>query len=495
MASEYVTKHLCNIIHGIYQDAKYSNKTGKLIKEEKLLWDKTIKTWDTVYAICVDKIYNYSNKIIGYIIEDFNGNKMQVKSDDLKIAIALNKIDIVNLSLHIENGILGALTDIKMYNVNSIDDINKCIQERDSWEHYVVGNRDIGYYEVYGRTTLLDYKGYCKEIRLPTLKYTSNYLLSFNDYVKILHIPNSYCSIDLGMCYGTKALSDIYFYYDGDTLAIIDISNNYRYNDTYTKLQNNNSITIHAIHFNMTALNFFDMMSKRTDLTVQLNIRQSSVDTKDPLQSFILKEKMIGQNLFNIDFTKRALISYNGTEDKDTLVLPPVKRLQYRWFNDKCHIGTLYLPKTLTMSRLTTSNIPNKEERIWDASGMYFTTTLHKMVDRVIIPKESSVRFVCDGADKLGIIFETEYGTGTADKIAIKTSNNGIKIRVIELIEYPDIALNSRNTIHGHIKAVIEDEIGNRKSVFMNDLIDKVMDGCVQLTNADILINRTIKIK
>lgn len=494
MASEHVTRHLCNLIYGIYQEAQYSKKTGKLIKAEKILWDKTLKDWDTVYAICTDKIYDYNKKIIGYTLEDFNGNKMQVNSRQLKTAIALNKIDVVNLSLYIENGVLGSITEINLYNVNSMEEVDACIQERGSWEHYVVGNKAIGYFEVYGKTTLLDYKGYCKEVRLPKIKYTSSHAMSFNDYVQVLHIPDSYSSIDLGICYGAKALSDIYFYYDGETLVNIGITNSYRYGEHYTPLKESNNIQIHALHFNMTAFNFFEMMFQRKDLAVQLKIKQCNIDSNDPLQTFIVKAKMLGLELFDIDFSKRTLIRYSGKDNIETLKLPPVKRLHYRWFNEDCHIGTLYLPDTLEMTKLTSSNIPNKEERVWSPSGCTFESKLYKTVDKVVIPKGSSIKFVCD-VDDLGIIFDTEYGIGTVDKIAIRTPNTGIKLKVIEFIKYPDVTLKTGITVYGHIRVVIEDNTGNRKSVTMNDLIDKIMDGLVQLTNAEVLLNRTIRIK
>lgn len=494
MASEHVTKHLYNIIYGIYQEAEYSKRTGKLLKAEKVLWNKTIKDWSTVYAICTEKIYDYNNKIIWYVIEDFNGNTMRVNPSELKTAIALNKIDIVNLNLYIERGVISSLTELKVYSANSIDEINSCIQERESWEHYVIGSKNIGYFEIYGRTTLIDYKGYCKEVWLPKIKHISACALSFNDYVQVLHIPDSYCEINLGMCYGAKALSDIYFYYDGETLASIGVADSYRDGKHYMKLQDSNSIQIHALHFNMPAFIFFEMMSQRKYLDVQLKIKQCGIDSNDPLQKFIIKAKMIGVDLFDIDFTKRTLVSYKGKDNIDVLKLPPVKRLHYRWFNEDCHIGTLYIPDTLEMTKLTSSNIPNREDRIWSPSGCTFESKFYKAVDKVVIPKGSSVKFVCD-VDDLGIIFDTEYGIGTVDSIAISTPNTGIKIKVVEFIEYPDLTLKSGNTINGHTRAVIEDNTGNRKSVVMDDLIDKIMDGLVQLTNAEVLLNRTIRIK
>ena len=63
MASEQVERHLYNLRYDIYREATYSKK-GNLIRPEKLLWHKTLKTWNTVFAICTEKIYNYNKKII-----------------------------------------------------------------------------------------------------------------------------------------------------------------------------------------------------------------------------------------------------------------------------------------------------------------------------------------------------------------------------------------------------------------------------------------------
>lgn len=495
MASEYVDKHLYNLRYDIYSEAEYG-RNGIVKKEPKILWNNTIKNWNTVYAICIDKEYDYRKSIVGYTLKDFRGNTIRVNPNELKIAIALNKIDVINLSLFIgDSGELGKLTEINIYNVTSLEEINSIIQSRDSWEHYVVGNINIGYFEVYGNTTLLDYKGYCEDITLPSIKYMCNHLLSFNDYVKIVRVPATYNEINLGLCFGSRAVTDIYFYFNADKLIDIQISNCYKDGGIYKKLSVRDDVNIHALHFNMSALHFFEMMNQRKELSVQLKIKQSNVDTNDPLQKFILKSKMIGISDFNIDFSKRALISYNSTKDIDVLKLPPVKRLNHRWFNQNTHIGTLYLPSTLEMSRLLIGNIPNKEEYYYDSSTGTSKYKYTKLVDKIVIPKDSSIKFIEDKAAKLGIIFETETVVGTADEITVKTPNTGIKLKVIDFVEYPDITLKNGNTIYGHTRAVVEDFSGNRKSVMMNDLIDKVLDGLVQLTNADILLNKTIRIK
>lgn len=495
MASEYVYKHLEKLRYDIYGEAKYG-RNGVLKEEAKILWHSTVKDWNTIYAICIDKEYEYNGNVIGYTIRDFSGKTLRVNSTDLKVAIALNKIDVVNLELFIDsNSELGKITELNIYNANSIEEINKVVSDRSSWEHYLVGSVNIGYFEMYGKNTVLDYKGYCTEITLPSVKYMSQYLLSFNDYVQVLHVPNTFEEIQLGLCFGSRAINDIYFEFDVDKLLDIQITNCYKHGDIYKKLRTRDDVNIHSLHFNMLAVDFFDMLTQRGDLSVRLKIKQSNADSSDPLQAFIIKAKMIGVTDFDIDFSKRALIRYNGKKDIDVLKLPPVKSLSYRWFNQNIHIGTLYLPSTLENTMLNKSAIPTLEEYIYDDSTGKHRYNYSKLVDKVVIPKDSSVKFIYDGADTLGIIFETEKGTGTADKVAIATPNTGIKLKVIDLVEYPDVQLKTGNTIYGHTRAIIEDSSGNRKSVMMHALIDKVLEGVVQLVNADILLNRTIRIK
>ena len=95
-----------------------------------------------------------------------------------------------------------------MYEVESFEELNNVIKDINRYEHYVIGNNKIGYFEICN-TTLVDYKGYCNEIWLPNGRYMSTYFLSFNDYVKIVHIPSTYEQIEMGMGYGAKVLTDI----------------------------------------------------------------------------------------------------------------------------------------------------------------------------------------------------------------------------------------------------------------------------------------------
>lgn len=494
MASEQVERHLYNLRYDIYREATYSKK-GNLIRPEKLLWHKTLKTWNTVFAICTEKIYNYNKKIIGYILEDFNGNTIKVEPRELKIAMALNKIDVVNLCLSFnDEGNVDKLIEMRIYEVNSFEELNKVIEDINRYEHYVIGNNKIGYFEICN-TTLVDYKGYCNEIWLPNRKYMSTYFLSFNDYVNIVHIPNTYEQIEMGMGYGAKVLTDIYFDFDADKLINISLSSCYRDMEPYRRLQDSEDIKIHVLHFNLSAKDFFDMMYQRKDLTVQLKIRQSNIDSNDPLQKFILKSKVLGTDIFEIDFTNRKLVEAKLKSNVDILKLPPVNKLKFRWFNEDVHIGTLYLPETLDSDTLSLSSIPNKEFNNYNPATRSWDSRFEKRVNKVVIPKECKVKFIVGGADKLGIIFETANGVGTADKVAVSTPNKGIKLLVVDIIKYPSILLKNGGKTPECTNVIIQDANKNRKSVNSDVLIDKVMEGTVQLINADILLNRTIRIR
>lgn len=496
MASEQVERHLYNLRYDIYKEAIYSKK-GSLIRPEKLLWHKTLKTWNTVFAVCTEKIYNYNKKIIGYILEDFNGNTIKVEPKKLKLAIALNEIDVVNLSLLFdEEHNIDKLIEIRKYEVASFEELNKVIKDVNRYEHYVIGNNKMGYFEMYN-TTLIDYKGYCNEIWLPNGKYMTTYFLSFNDYVNIVHVPNTYDQVEMGMGYGAKVLTDIYFDFDADKLINISLSDCYRDTEPYRRLQDSEDVKIHVLHFNLSAKDFFDMMNKRKDLAVQLKIRQSNIDSNDPLQKFILKSKVLGIDIFEIDFINRKLTEVKLKNDVDKLKLPPVKKLKFRWFelDDDFHIGTLYLPETLDYKALALSSIPNREFNEYNSATGGWSVRIEKRVNKVVIPKECNVKFIVDGADKLGIIFETANGTGTADEIVVATPNKGIKLQVVDIIKYPSILLKNGRKTPECTNIVIQDANKNRKSVNSEDLIDKVMEGTVQLINADVLLNKTIRIR
>ena len=58
---------------------------------------------------CIDKIKN-GNKIVGYTIQDANGNIVNVKADYLKQAILANKIEVTNLTLTKDNKLINTNT-------------------------------------------------------------------------------------------------------------------------------------------------------------------------------------------------------------------------------------------------------------------------------------------------------------------------------------------------------------------------------------------------
>lgn len=52
-----------------------------------------------VYAKCIEKVRNKNNVIVGYILEDKNGSRLNIKAEQLKLAIFTNQISVINLKL------------------------------------------------------------------------------------------------------------------------------------------------------------------------------------------------------------------------------------------------------------------------------------------------------------------------------------------------------------------------------------------------------------
>jgi hypothetical protein len=226
-----------------------------------------------------------------------------------------------------------------------------------------------------------------------------------------------------------------------------------------------------------------------------LKITQEKVNTDDPLQKYIVKSNMIGGAKFKIDMQKRALTGAELSGDIDSLTLPPVEDINYSWYNNYAndnnfHINTMYFPDTLKrdVKIMDKSLIPMKSNSKYKKAGrakfgQVYVEDFIRLVDKVVIPSNLNVMYVTGWAAARGIIYETKYGTGTADQIVLGSGNSGIALKVVEVIQHP----NNRTV-------VIEDKDKNRKVVTENALITVVEDGKVHLTNAVVLFNRTVKI-
>ena len=59
-----------------------------------------------IQAICLKKFRNKNNQIIGYRIQDKNGNTLDVKSEYLKQAIKNKQINVINLTLTSDNKLI-----------------------------------------------------------------------------------------------------------------------------------------------------------------------------------------------------------------------------------------------------------------------------------------------------------------------------------------------------------------------------------------------------
>ena len=495
MASENIGRFLNDLVYDIYKEAKYS-KNDKLISPEKLLWHKTIKNWKTIYAICIEKIYNYNKRIIAYILKDFNGNTIRVEPRELKIAIALNKIDVVNLHLSIDEYELGKLSEVTMYDVESFDELNAVIKGIKDYRTYVIGNPNIGYFSI-SCSTLYDYKGYCNKIKLPNLKNIDGYCLCFNDYVNTVYIPDTYEHIQMGLGYGSPALREVYIEFSADKLIETCVSQCYLSTGVYKRLKDRDDVIVHAATLNVTAREFNELLEKRNDLTTQLKIKQSNIDSNDLLQKFIIKQKMLGLNTFEVDFKNRRLAEVNISGDIDTLRLPPVNKLSRSWYSSN-YINTLYLPETLEDEELSIAYLPHYEDRIVDRKTGDVHYKYKKLVDVVVIPDGCKVKFIPDktnNEDNLDIIFKTHNGTGRSNEIVVDVPNKGLNIYVVDKIKYPTITSKDGRITRGYTNVVIQDATGKRKAVSENFLISKVIDGDVQLVNAEVLLNKTIRIK
>jgi len=55
---------------------------------------------------CIEKVRDKNNRVIGYILIDQLGNKLKIKSGDLKNAIRNNKIEVLNLALTSDNRLI-----------------------------------------------------------------------------------------------------------------------------------------------------------------------------------------------------------------------------------------------------------------------------------------------------------------------------------------------------------------------------------------------------
>jgi hypothetical protein len=278
------------------------------------------------------------------------------------------------------------------------------------------------------------------------------------------------------------------------------LSGGYLDKTVYQDMSSRNDIQIQfplAPHLNMGTADFVELLGSRSNLATKLKITQESVDTDDQLQKYIMKTAMIGDKRFIIDIQKRMLMASNLSGNIDTLKLPPVDDIGYDWYmsmlpmNGNCHINTLYFPDTLKniAETIDKSVIPvgirNGYYKSYGYKGrnQAYITEYERLVDKIVIPGKLNIKHVWGVAATTGIIYETKYGTGTADQISTGSGTSGIALTVIDIIQHTD-----KKTV------VIEDKYKNRKVVTESALITVVEDGKAHLTNAIILFNRTIRV-
>lgn len=153
-----------------------------------------------VQAKCVEKIRNNSGKIVGYIIEDFNNKRLNIRAEQLKQLIFTRQLNIVNLTLTSD----GRLID---KSINSdIDDI-EVLYNYINYEMCYIRDKNI----VLNRLKEMLYRIYKCNIELVACSrnneegyifIANNNLICFDNKLKRL--------IDINMKYtdGEEALSD-----------------------------------------------------------------------------------------------------------------------------------------------------------------------------------------------------------------------------------------------------------------------------------------------
>ena len=55
---------------------------------------------------CIQKIRNKRNQIIGYKLQDLQGNTRDIKSNGLKQAMFKDKVEVINLKLTVDNRLI-----------------------------------------------------------------------------------------------------------------------------------------------------------------------------------------------------------------------------------------------------------------------------------------------------------------------------------------------------------------------------------------------------
>lgn len=436
-----------------------------------------IKNYNTVYAICdaVNKdIYGVTKS---YVLRDYNNNVITVEREKLLRALLLNQIDVVGLSVSEDYKILQK----NVITANSIEEIDSILADKTRYTGYI-GNNHIGYFYL-DCGSLVDYLGVCETVVLPkNIRGINEQLFAFNTYVKNVVMPtNDYVYLGFGI--GACNLKHIEVIPDNNIRKLIDLRvrtyNSYDYQSSceqYLNVSNRTDVEL-KIRDLVGPIGSIINIFKRTDIPsnyMLLNNNEQNIE--DALDKYMIKDMLI-HGPFKIEYKKRKLVGMNISKHIKQCKLPPVDKLGIDWW-DECTFGTIILPETLIQYELDHNFIPTKVERI--GNDLKF----RRLVDRVIIPKSALVKFVLGEAANVGIIYETRYGTGTADEIVVNMPKSGIEIKIINIMEYQ----NQR-------RVVIEDINGKRMVTLEEDIIENVDRGMCHLTNADILFNRTIRIR
>lgn len=476
----------------------------------KYIQDRNINvTWDPLIVYCVNSwaipvIFNREPSVdeidayrgIKYVdeklnvppiaqynaikLKDLSGDYREVTYNELLSAMLCMRVVVLNLTLSYN----GPMQNRQGIVTTSLEQTNK-IANRYSGLSICIGNKKSGFFEIEWQD-LIGYYGTSETVQIPNnLSNISEDAFFANRHTKtvIVHGDCQYIH-----SFGEKShIEKIVLKHDFKELDNLIISGAYFASGNGLILNGKPSIEIYIEAANLAVYNAHDLLNmikhKLTPRNI-LKMHGGKLNNNDQLCNYITKSAMMGIDDIEINLVRRELVKMSISKQIAKLVLPPVRRIKYNAFdinyNKDPSIDTLILPEELEDEELLSNRLPCFTHQMQSSDGNTINY-YESLSQKIVIPKNSKVKFIT-GFDVPAMV-QNRLGTNTSDKLPADIEQKGMKIKIIGITE-----------INNKKRCVIADESDNRKVVYMNDIIDKMLEQRVQLTNAVLCVDREIRI-
>jgi len=480
-------------------------------------------------------VYCYCNNIIStnyglqYELIDFSGRRMIVTKKELETQMLALNVDVVNLVIDEYYNIIRT----EVIPASSFEEVSAKYRECRKTlgnVYFTIGNSDIGFFK-FQYCSLIDYIGNRAEIIIPEVGVIAESFASFNKSLRTILVRNpvEVFNVTLGVDSNINTI-DIRMNYKEFCRTSFEINfshhSEYRFKNIINIILNGKPIKYNHI----TELKIRSKSITQRDELIKYFDESEIPDADTKLKNFIYKSELVNIDLSKFEIEKRSnkdvLTGVHpgrlSDKDKEELVIPPVKKIQWMYSRatedtsedayehymtdikpriEKQKINQITLPSTLDTQVLNINTliyfevtVSPKKRRNSYVGKKYKIECKVPLFNRIKLPDNCApVIFdsYCDEVElahngKIAKIKDFEF-----------TDFGGIPIKIISIRNMPTesstndaIALDR---LYGYNRAItIETSASDRRTVSANALLAQILLKNIYPVNAKVYYNGNI---